>query len=325
MRYRAVESLEADGDALKLRGIAVRYGSIARPPAVPVAERFEANAFGNVANLDVVLNVQHRRDRAIARTHGGGLTLIDGPDALRFEAVLPPTREAEDVVRLVRDRVLRGASIEFAVPANGERAVGGVLSIAKAYLSGLGIVDRPAYQDSLIEARAEIRQDGNGLTASYAYGQQKTIAASGSLRKEEVLSGALGFALDNPAYEVNVVLGRDYSSIIGSKLAGSARFTDTPDTLFIDIPTLPATQAVADFRAQLAIGSIAPSVDLLYSTDGIPDAFEDVPEVGNESVMIRRVNQAVLQAVAIVSRQPRGLDDNEVELRAMKRRLLQCL
>ena len=93
---------------------------------------------------------------------------------------------------------------------------------------------------------------------------------------------------------------------------------------------LPATQAVADFRAQLSAGSITPSVDLLLSLEGVPDAFVDVPEPGNETVMIRTVNNAVLLAVSVVGRPPRGTEENEVELRSagsamMRRRLLQCL
>ena len=330
MRFRATESLEADSGALRLRGVAVRYGSVARPPRVPVAERFERGAFGDVDGLDVVLNRQHDRGRAIARTGGGGLTLIDGPDALRFEATLAETREAVDTVNLVRNRVLRGASVEFGVPQGGERNMGGVLSITRARLTGLGIVDRPAYQDSLVEARAEVRQDGSGLQAAYVYGQTKTISATGSTRKQSISSGSMSFALNSADREVSVTLGRDYSNIIGSKQAGSARFTDTPEALLVDIPTLPSTQAVSDFRAQLATQSVQPSVDLLFTLDGVEDAFDLVPEVGNEVVQIQVVKNAVLQAVAIVSRPPRGLADNTVELRSagsamMRRRLLQCL
>ena len=107
MRYREAESLEADGQ-LRLSGVAVRYGEEAGPPRLPFRERIEPGAFGDVSRLDAVLNVQHRRDRALARTGGGGLTLTDGPDALRYAADLPDTQESRDAVTLVRRRVLRG-------------------------------------------------------------------------------------------------------------------------------------------------------------------------------------------------------------------------
>ena len=149
-RYR-VGSLEADdGDALRLRGIAIRYGDVAR---VPHRERVMAGAFGDVGSIDAILNIQHRRDRAIARTGGGGLTLIDSPTELRFEAELPDSAEARDAVNLVRNHVLRGSSVEFGVPQGGEKVVSGIVTVERARLTGIGVVDNAAYQDSTIEAR----------------------------------------------------------------------------------------------------------------------------------------------------------------------------
>ena len=152
LRYREIVELRADDDALRLRGVAVTYGETAGPPRLPFRERIEAGAFGDVGALDVVLNVQHRRDRALARTGGGGLVLTDSADALRFVADLPDTREARDVLTLVRSGVLRGASLEFVSMA--ERIMGGVSVVSKARLAGIGVVDSGAYVGSTIEARA---------------------------------------------------------------------------------------------------------------------------------------------------------------------------
>ena len=63
--------------------------------------------------LDVILNIQHDRGKPIARTDGGGLVLTDSPQSLRIAATLNETRQCEDVLTLVRDRVLRGLSVEF--------------------------------------------------------------------------------------------------------------------------------------------------------------------------------------------------------------------
>ena len=318
-RYREA-SLEADGGALRLRGTAIRYGDIAH---VPYRERVLPRAFGDVTTIDAILNRQHQRNRAIARTGGGGLVLTDSPTKLTFEAELVETQEAVDTVRLVRSGILRGASIEYGVPINGERLIDGTVVVHDGRLSGIGVVDDPAYPESTIEARARIRQNGQGLSGEFFYSEIRTVSATGGTRKHSFQSGSLDFALDDPEREVNVTLGRDYSNIIGSKLAGSARFTNTAESLRVDIDTLPSTTAVADFRAQLAAESIAPSVDLLFSTDGIPDAFEDIPEPGNPGVLVRNYKNVVLQAMSIVSRTPRGLEANEVLLR--NRRLLLCL
>ena len=146
-RYCEIEC-RADGG---LSGVAVRYGDIARLPWGE--ERIEARAFGDdVDALDVVLNLQHRRDRPLARTGGGGLVLSDSPAALSIAATLPGTRDAEDALALVRANVLRGLSIEFS--ALDERIeAGGLRVIERAALHGVALVDVPAYPDAVVAAR----------------------------------------------------------------------------------------------------------------------------------------------------------------------------
>ena len=128
---------------------------------------FLPGAFGDVSGLDVRLNVQHNRDRLIARTPAT-LQLIDGPDALRVLATLPETREADDALTNVRAGVLRGLSLEFR--AGDAPIIDGVRTVRRAGLLALGLVDQPAYLGSTVEARAfEIRQDGDGLAGAFYY------------------------------------------------------------------------------------------------------------------------------------------------------------
>ena len=134
----------ADG-AGRVEGVAVRYGDTASLPGF--RERFERGAFGDVAALDVIANLQHDRTRPLARTGGGGLTLADGPGALRAAIELPDTRDGADAAALLRRGVLRGLSLEFRV--EGERFEAGVRIVERAALRGLALVDRPAYGDSL--------------------------------------------------------------------------------------------------------------------------------------------------------------------------------
>ena len=145
--------LRHEADSRILRGTAMPYGQVAKMPWGK--ERFEPGAFGDdVESLDVILNVQHERGQAIARTGGGGLVLEDSPEALRIRAELPNTREADDTLARVRARILRGFSVEFR--AIRERFEGDTRIIDQAALVNIGIVDRPAYdQDqAYIEARA---------------------------------------------------------------------------------------------------------------------------------------------------------------------------
>ena len=148
MEYRYFE-IRAEGR--RLSGVALVYGDTARTPFGE--EVFEAGAFGDVANLDVLLNVQHQRSRPLARTGGGGLVLTDTPEALTVTADLPNTREADDALALVEAGILRGLSIEFG--ARRERQEGRRRIVQTALLGGLALVDRPAYPASTVAARAE--------------------------------------------------------------------------------------------------------------------------------------------------------------------------
>ena len=161
---RRFSELRAEGRTLS--GVAVTYGETARIGSF--SERFEPGAFGDVSGLDVILNVQHQRARPIARTGGrdpgGGLTLIDSPESLRMRADLPPTREADDALALVRSRVLRGLSVEFRAIRDSWENGRSLRVIHEAKLGGLGLVDSPAYPGSGVEARNEVRQTpGGGL------------------------------------------------------------------------------------------------------------------------------------------------------------------
>lgn len=145
-RYSPVEFRE---DGRGLAGIALRYGDTASLPWGE--ERIAPGAFGDLANADVVLNFQHRRDRPLARTQGGGLELRDTAEALSLSATLPETRDGDDALALVRNRVLRGLSIEF--EATSERQEGGLRIIEGARLLGIGLVDKPAYTSAVVAAR----------------------------------------------------------------------------------------------------------------------------------------------------------------------------
>ena len=142
--------LRAEPNSRQLSGIAVSYGDIAKLPWGE--ERIEAGSFGNIN--DVILNKQHDRARPLARTKGGGLELIDGNDALRMKALLPETRDADDVLELVRSGVMRGLSTEFI--AEDEEFQGSLRVIKRARLVGLAVVDQGAYPQSLVAQREAV-------------------------------------------------------------------------------------------------------------------------------------------------------------------------
>ena len=160
--------LESDGR--KIKGVAVRYGDVAKLPWGN-----EKIAPGALDFDDVILNLHHNRSAPLARTNGGGLSVVDDGQTLRLEADLPDIQEANDALTLIRKRVLRGLSMEFTV--DDEVQQGDTVEVLKGKLVNVAIVDRPAYPDSYIEARRaelgteeeEAEKKTNGVVKRFYY------------------------------------------------------------------------------------------------------------------------------------------------------------
>ena len=157
-RYRYVAlTLRQEGDGRTLEGTLVAYGEVAPGRG----ERIDPGAFGDLSNVDAILNVQHDRARPLARS-GAGLELRDSGEALTVSATLPQTREADDTLALVKAGVLRGMSAEFYV-RDAHLDPQGVEVVTAAELVGIGVVDRPAYPSATVEARDQRPAEDVGL------------------------------------------------------------------------------------------------------------------------------------------------------------------
>ena len=137
-RYAAFRASE---DGRTLSGRALVYGDV----SPDFRERFMPGAFGSIE--PVALNLQH--DRNLVLVNADGLALYDSERALEVRASLPPDSAA---VQLVRRGALRGFSIEFV--SRAERREAGVRVIERAELTGLALVDKPAFISSTVELRA---------------------------------------------------------------------------------------------------------------------------------------------------------------------------
>ena len=199
-----------DADERRVSGTAMKYGDTATLPWGE-KERFEPGAFGEVAGSDVTLNVQHDRARLIARTgadpSGGLLTLRDTGNELTVSAVLPDTQEANDAVKNIRARLLRGMSVEF-IPKQ-TRMENDTIVVEEATLRGIGVVDRPSYTKSKVLPRSEVDMNDADIKGLI----ERTVTELLSKRSDPAapvdataiataLSGALGTALaDLPTAE----------------------------------------------------------------------------------------------------------------------------
>ena len=130
----------------KLTGTVMRYGDVSPTHR----ERFEQGSLRMAAA--VPLNLFHDAERAIAWMPGGGLELVDGEAALELAAELPPIPATDRALAEIRAGRTTGLSVEF--HAMKERRDGEVRVIESAELRGVGLVGKPSYEQSRVEARA---------------------------------------------------------------------------------------------------------------------------------------------------------------------------
>ena len=257
----------------------------------------------------------------MARTGGGGLELIDTREALNIRATLPITQDANDTIALILGGVLRGLSLEFSAVA--ERMEGETRIVERAELRGLAVVDRPAYSDSLVQAQAELRRGGRGIGGSFHYNRNRVTSSSGRKRKQRVEPGAFRFALEDPDREISLLLGRNYDQPLASKLSGTLELEDTREALRFNVAELPDTSYVRDYRELVRSGAVGFGVAALFQLpplDVVPNAVKIVPDTENPEVEVEVVSEAVLTALAVVTRQPRG-NPGAVEPRQKRRQI----
>ena len=298
--YHFTEFREVSGRTIY--GNAIVYGDISVRPG-GIKETFARGAFAPVEALDTILHRQHERSRPIARTGGGGLVLTDSPERLEVAATMPETQDGNDALTLAEKRILRGFSVEYNV--RRQRFEGDTRVIERAALPGIGLVDTPAYGQSMI---TEVRADGDGISGAIFYDRDIHTSDSGKVRKQRFKPGSFKYALETPDREITLTLG-DGSRQLASKQAGSLKLEDTPTALKFKVERLPKTSYARDFLALLRAGSAAPGVIPIFSR--VPrsiskDADFDEEEKGNPGVYRRVFSSALLTGLSILLRPPRG-------------------
>lgn len=149
VEYRFTEC-RYNSDKREVSGTLVNYGDVARIANV-FNERVSPGAF---FFDDVILNVQHDRAQPVARS-GPNLTLTDDGESLQLTASLANTRAADDAIKLIDAGILRGLSAEFIVREDEWLDSGETRIIKRADLTGVGLVDRPAYPKSTLAIREQ--------------------------------------------------------------------------------------------------------------------------------------------------------------------------
>ena len=213
-----------------LTGVALRYGDV----SPDFQERFLPGSLAHDGRVDV--NLQHDAGVVLAR----GAALTDGPRELRVRADLP---EGSAALQLVRRGALNGFSIEF--NAQAERREAGIRVIERATLSGLALVDRGAYPQSVAEVRA---RSGRTIRQRIPTSTPLSCECSGLCKRVEFMADAMREAIEG-AYEDAVetlAVRSNYGTPLASSSRGTLRATMEGDDAIVevDLPTGPDGDAV---------------------------------------------------------------------------------
>ena len=244
---RLYSGVELRAEGRRLLGPAIRYGDVSPSHK----ERFEAGAFDLSADETRWLDVGHDQTRVIAYTNGGGLELRDTPEALEIEATLPQIPLADVALAEVKAGKLKGFSIEF--KAITERMESGLRVISSAALEGVGLVAFPSYEQSKVEARANVGK----LRGRIPTGETLTCKCHrGSCDQVRFAHGAFDDALKDGGRDT-LLISDQFSSAMASRKRGTLRMEQAADGLRIEAD-LPATTAADDLvKTSAAVNLLA--------------------------------------------------------------------
>ena len=130
-------------------GTVIRYGDVAN--ILWFTEEFRAGAFEGRMD-DMLANRMHQRTQPLARS-GGGLTVTDSSERMTAEVTLPDTTCGRDTSVEVAKKLLRGLSVEFKSIKDEYDYEKDHRVVIEARMYGFGIVDTPAYPDSVAKMK----------------------------------------------------------------------------------------------------------------------------------------------------------------------------
>lgn len=240
-RDRTVTGAEirADFGTRTISGVAMPYNEV----SPSFRERFLPGSLKPVG--DVWLDFGHDVERVLT-WRGAGLKLIDGPDAMRFEAQLPRTPLADQALDEVASGNRRGVSVEFNAHTESREPQTGVRVIEDASLRGIALVPRAAYPSASV---AEMRNAGR-LTGAFNLGVDVPCRCRAECETVQFRPNSLDKALREAARgerEISAFFSGRYDMPIASVGRGLT-LAKVDDQLRVSM-ALPETRHVRDFIA----------------------------------------------------------------------------
>ena len=174
-RYAPLEYRETEDGMGTVAGTVIRYGDLATLPFGQ--ERVLPGAFGDLSTAELYADRMHQRDQPLANTYAG-LRIDDNAERLYGEIDLPNTSYGRDAQEEVKTGRLRGLSIAFR--AFEDDYIDGVRVVKQGRLYGWGVVDKPAYPQSVAAMRswAEYRSK-YGLEVRQQRAAERSVIISG--------------------------------------------------------------------------------------------------------------------------------------------------
>lgn len=166
----------------------------------------------------------------------------------------------------------------------------------------------------------EIRREGDGgvrLSGRFPYNSPAVLSDGGRAGrpvKEMIEPGAFAYSLEEADADIALLHGHSWDKPLASRKAGTLTFRDTASALLIAATIVPAvarstyaSDALAQIEAGLAVG-LSPGFRLpperavpRVEAEVIEDE-PDRPEQGQHRAIIRRIRQAILAEISVVSR-----------------------
>ena len=307
------------GKGRRLSGVVVSY----KDEAVIGGQFRERILPGALRANDVILNLSHDNKRPVART-GGGLELKDTKEAMTMRCELPKCRDADDALELVRSKVIRGLSVEMQVKDDDWSEGGRLRTIREAELVGIGLVSRPAYPQSSIDARdkvmasgavgnlsgclfdVELRNRSGRISGAIPYNEEAIVSMRYG-KRQIIEPGA--FNNINDGSDVYLLAGYDYAAALASSGAGSLRIDDKRDGLYFAMTKpMPKAGYARDFNARMKAGLVS----------GIVPGFVPIKEENIGDVNV--VKEAMLCEINLVARSSAGGRlNNSPKVKAVRR------
>ena len=152
----------------------------------------------------------------------------------------------------------------------------------------------------------EVRQEGGAsvIVGRFPLWRNGVIADRGTVRKESFSSRAFRFSIEDTTRRIDLLVGHDFGKPIASRQSGTLTIEDGDDAVrFVaNLPVNPPSWVVDVERLSGREPCRTLSPGFRVPPKGVvPNAETFRPEVGNPSVQIRQINDAVLREFSVVT------------------------